>query len=522
MLSIKKDELYFLFAITLLVLISSNIPQVIGKITSPSDRYFLPIPICNSADTVSHLTWVKQGEKCNILFKNKYTTEEQKRIIFHPLFLFLGKISKIFDLSPGEIFITARILSTLFLLFIIYVFISLITYDKFIRKITFALVCFSSGIGAYLVVFGIFYPAKDIVEANYPLDLWIPEGITFFGIYVSPLITFSLSLMILIFLLYLLFLRNKNYIFLIFAGLLNCILGLIHPYDIFITTSIIVFYSIYLRKIIPAFIFIILTSPVVSYHLFCIICNPIFKTWLSSPRLSPTLLSILYGYGFFIPIFLVALIKKKVQHNFLLIWIVTTAVIIFLPLPFQRRLIQGFHIPLCVICAPIIFEYCKKYFNNYKKAIRIFIILSSFSNISILVSDVKEYYLRIEFPYYIEKEIIDGFNFLDKKIKEDKNVLPLFGVDEVVLPSYSLGNLIPAFSGASVYFGHYDLTNNIQEKITKTKAFLEGDTKEKYKFLKDNKIEYIFISTDYYKKTFDFQFLDEVYRNDKVVIYKFK
>lgn len=524
MLNIDKSEKWFVVVVIFLILLATSSPQVIGWFLK-KDKYFLSIPICNSADTVSHLSWIKQGEKCNILFKNKYTTEEQKRVVFHPLFLSWGKLARIFNFSPPQIFILSRIFSAMFLLVVIYLLISFITNDKFIRKVSFALISFSSGLGSWLVVLKIFYPAEDIVNPNYPLDLWCPEAITFLGIYISPLIIFSLSLIIIIFLLYLLALKNKNYIFLLSAGILNSLLGLIHPYDIFITTSVIAFYSIYLvlfeknkNTLLYTLIFIILTLPVIYYHYFCLTVNPMFKLWLSSPRLSPTLLSIILGYGFLIPFAAISIIRKKTSQGFLLIWIITICIIIFLPISFQRRLIEGLHIPLCLISAPAIISLSKRYFTDYKKAIRLFIILVSFTNISILISDIKEY-KKVEFPYYIEKEIIEGFDFLDKNTKESDIILPLFAVDDLILTSYPIGNLIPAYSGNFTYLGHYDLTVNIENKINHIQDFISSKI-DKYKFLKDNKIKYIFL----YSKGevfINYNFLRIIYRNDKVKIYEF-
>lgn len=525
MKDISKDEFKFVIKWSILILAITCIPYLYGYLSAPSGLSFIGLSACNSADFNTYLAWARQAKEGEFLFKNQYTSEEQKRIFFNPLFLSLGVISRLTSLSLISVFHIFRIISGFFLLFISYLFISFIISDKYIRRVAFFLILVSSGFGAYLYVLRLVNPQGSLL----PIDLWVPEAITFWTIYLSPLFSFSTALILTIFLLMLKFFKDGKIKFVLYAGLISLALGSIHPYDLFIVYPPLLFYSLYLSfkdkgflkgLLLPFLILFFLSLPIVLYNYWCLQENPIFQDWLKAPRLSPSLLSYILGYGL---VFIFALlggakilILKKDTQYLPLFWVLSSACLIYLPLSFQRKLIEGVHIPLCILAAEGLFWGAKKLKRlfDYQRLIRIIIILTIFSNLAVIATDLKVFRMH-SFPYYLSKCEIRAMSYLEDNTSSSS----------IVLCSYHLGNFLPARSGNRVFLGHYDQTLNSKEKERILRKFFNQEVGEGFrrKVLKEYNIGYLYYGKQE-KALGGFNpdkcpLLARVYKNEEVSIY---
>jgi len=558
MKEISKDEFKFVIKWSVLILAITCIPYLYGYLSAPSKLSFIGLSVCNSADFNTYLAWARQAKEGELLFKCQYTSEEQKRIFFNPLFLSLGVISRVTSLPLIGVFHIFRIISGFFLLFISYLFISFIISDKYIRRVAFFLILVSSGFGAYLYVLRLVNPQGSLL----PIDLWVPEAITFWTIYLSPLFSISSALILTIFLLMLKFFKDGKIKFVLYAGLILLALGSIHPYDLFIVYPPLLFYSLYLSfknksffkgLLLPFLTLFLFSLPIVLYNYWCLQENPIFQDWLSAPRLSPSPLSYILGYGF---VFIFALLggirvlilklvpdsdwgaapdsgrgpvlnsdggpvlssgRGKDTQYLPLFWVLSSACLIYLPLSFQRKLIEGVHIPLCILAAEGLFWGAKKLKRllDYQRLIRIIIILTIFSNLAVIATDLKVFRMH-SFPYYLSKCEISAMDYLKDNTSSSS----------VVLCSYHLGNFLPARSGNRVFLGHYDQTLNSKEKKRILRKFFNQEVGERFreKVLKEYNIGYLYYGKQE-KALGGFNpdkclLLARVYENEEVSIYR--
>lgn len=101
--------------------------------------------------------------------------------------------------------------------------------------------------------------------------------------------------------------------------------------------------------------------------------------------------------------------------------------------------------------------------------------------------------------------------------------------DTVILSETTTGNYIPVYSGNTVYVGHEN-TVSWQEKQLYVKSFYSANMpyEQAYKFLKEEKLQYIFFGPQekedggFSELLSIYPFLQEAYRNDNVIIYTVK
>ncbi len=124
-------------------------------------------------------------------------------------------------------------------------------------------------------------------------------------------------------------------------------------------------------------------------------------------------------------------------------------------------------------------------------------------------------------PYidYPSKSIIEAIFFLEKHTNPNQTVLSHFFA----------GNLIPAYSGNMVYFGHS--TETYQFKTTKIENVIEFfsgkmSPQKAQEFLTKNKIKYVFygVQEKNINPRFDimtYNFLENIFKNSEVSIFEF-
>jgi len=220
------------------------------------------------------------------------------------------------------------------------------------------------------------------------------------------------------------------------------------------------------------------------------------------------------------------------NDSFLLFWFLIQFLLIYSPVAFQRRLLEGFQIVLALLATfgvfylkdlvcqkPIFQKYFKEVFSNkvfFNKVflLYLFFILFFFSNFVIIANDLI-LYLKNDDGMYLKKEVQEAMFWLRENTNQES----------VVLSAVKTGNLLPAFSLRQVYFGHLGQTAQSKEKLVKLERFFQKDNDdEKITFLKENKIDYLFLGPKE-KELIQFNpeeknYLKKVFSNNQATIYK--
>lgn len=541
--SITKKEWCFLILVTLFVILLTTAPYLYGWYQTPVGYTYTGLHSLTPADMHVYFSWMEQVKQGDFISVDLYTSETQHKVILNGFWSVMGLIALISGLSNITVFHLIRILLIPLFLFVLYLLAAYFWQDKKWRKICFIFLTFASGLG-FLISGIIDQSVYRKGWYNWPLDLWAPETNNLLTMLQSGhLILASMFIIIVLFLMFFAF--EKNILkYSVSAGIIAAILFQFHPFHV---PTIFGVLSIYLliqfvihKKVIFSYlkhisIFGLLSSPSIFYWL--VLEQNNFVTQIRTYQnvcLTPSLWVIVFSYGLILvlAIFAIIIIFKKNKLNnlniFLVTWLVVQFTLLYSPVNFQRRMVQGLQFPmilLAVIGLNYIYIILKKrlslkkfdfWINNKYLAIIIFILLFCSSNIFNLVREFSIFVKKSHPILYISNDKLDSIFWLKENSQPD----------QAILTDYFTGNLIPGYIGHQVFLGHGVETLFFYSKYEQINWFFSNniaDDKKKL-FLKNNNISYI-LYTSQTRNMGDFQpsqkdYLRQVFYNEQVEIYK--
>lgn len=487
-LSITKKEWWLVIAVVFLVIIITAAPFLYGYLTRPNDTVFTGLHHLAPGDTNVFLSMIEQVKQGENIFINLYTSEPQSRALINPLWLSVGWGAKIFNLPNLTALHLARSLWIGIFFFVLYLFISYFISNSRSRKWILLMVAFSSGLGLFFNPF--LFDVNNIYE--HPTDIWVAESITFLSLLHSPHLIASLTLILLAFLLTLLAFDTNRLRYSIGAGVTSFFLLWFHPFNGPTVFGVLLFYILLLfarkREIIWTYlkhylVVGIIASPAAVYLLLLSQRDWVIRNWSAQNILpSPSVWMYIIGYGIilwlaFVGVYYV-LKQRDNKSMFFVVWAATSAILLYIPVDFQRRMSEGLHIPL-VFLAFFGSMYMLQHINVTKVARRtvfvmVLVIFLPLTNIQIVGQDIHLFQSKKTLPYYLYQDEVTAMQWLRDNVS----------IDEVTFSSYYMGNYIPAYSGRVVWIGHGPQTIDLPDKHATMQWFWEnqeeGDAKQEF------------------------------------------
>ena len=516
----KKNKLLVFLVITFLFL--NNLPYLAGIYRANiSDKIFTAAPAYNYDDYFVYLSNIESAAQDNLFSKNYYSHTSELNLFFSPHWFLLGQFSKVANLGTIASYHVFRIIFSLFFIAVLWWWLKKIfdTYKK--QLLALAMVLFANGLG---VLFLSFWPNSNIS----PVNLWVAESNTFYSLYYSPLFILSQTLILLIAAIFIRATAGKNKKLLWLAGLLTLTLGIIHPYDLLIIIPIITFWLIispnfYKKKIFylaPIYLAGALAS---AYFYWLLQTDPSASAWNQQNIVSSgNILSYIWGFGLITILWLISffiIIKKAWYKNiyilFLLLWGSLGWILVYLPVNFNRRLSNGWHIPL-VILSIVAIKYIYKKLPPILKG-------GLIMTISILLIFDTLYYIISNTQIVYNNQLL----YIDQARESIYELVKNTPADSAILTRGIEGNRLPAFSARKVYLGHSMQT--WQPEI-KNKEVIELWTSQRdiSTWLNSKGIDYIFASKEYIPEFYDIKWLatenyiEPIVDNDDFIFYEVK
>jgi hypothetical protein len=361
-----REERHWVLLWAILIVGLTCLPYLVAWIATPADTQYTGLLI-NHYDGESYYAKMQQGARGDWLFHLAFTPEPHDGAFIFTFYLALGHLAGILGLPIPLIYHLARIAAGLFFLLVAYRFISRFLQKVQSRRAAFLLLGFSAGFGWLLAPLG-------LITA----DLWVAEGFTFLSILANPHFPLAIGLMLLLFTHVLDVSPPKStpsteraktgrptMTRLLGAAGLGLLLAVIQPFAVPVALAVL---SVYLgilalhEHCLPG-IGILITAvaaasatPVMLYDLYVYRANPALAAW-SAQNITPSLPLWDYalGYGLILLLALggiaVALRRREHTHLFLLAWVGSVAVLLYMPFALQRRFITGLHVPLTLLAA---------------------------------------------------------------------------------------------------------------------------------------------------------------------------
>lgn len=202
---------------------------------------------------------------------------------------------------------------------------------------------------------------------------------------------------------------------------------------------------------------------------------------------------------------------------------VTSTVLVYAPITFQRRLIQGVHIPLTILATVGLSRLVAWLVRRIhlsggsrwqfrRMIVEAVIVFACLSNAMLLKHDVLAFCSKT-WPYYVSRGTMEGIDWLAKHTNSS----------QIVLAPPEIGYWIPGIAGNQVYVGHNPSTINLQDKLATVAWFFGSNSlsPEKLRFLWNNRVSYIVADQALqFARLGPGDYLQLVFANDEVRIWR--
>jgi hypothetical protein len=510
---VSRREWRWVIVWIVVALIVTCVPYLIGWLRSTPDKVFGGFVIAVE-DGYSYLAKMNEGARGAWLFTLPYTSEPHTATLFYIFHLLLGKVAALTGLSLIAMYHLARLIFDALLLIVTYRFLAMFTASRAVRRIAFVLIVFSGGLGWLLLLLG---------QANwlnsFPIDLISPEAFTFLILLGFPHLALARTLM----LLGLMFLwqggasnqkskvRNQRWLS---AGVCWLGMGFLVPFYVAVVGAIVIAGlaadSIAHRRInwhdVRASILAgLIAAPILAYTFVVVGIDPVWNVWAAQLIiLSPHPLHYVLGYALVGTLAIVGLVKNpksRIRNPELLGWLIIVPFLIYLPFNSQRRLIEGWQIPLAFFAArglvysvlPVwrksrLVRRLSSYRRYSSRGLRSWLLASlvffSAATYVLLLVDQSTRMIAQVPPSFRDGREVEALRWLDQRVT----------YNDVVLSSYDTGNYLPAQVGARVFLGHGPETVRSDDKRKLVAMFYDGSTSDEWRrrLLGDGSISYVF------------------------------
>lgn len=467
---------------SLFTLLLTFAPFVWAYYVQPSNGRFMGL-LWNALDGNVYLSKMEAGRRGEWLFHLTFTSEEHPGILVYMHYYLLGKLAGLVSLPNIMVYHLARLAGGALLLWASWRFICRYFSEGRMRRTAFLLVCFGSGLGWLIGPLG-------FKEPNTSTDLWVAESLTFFSILSQPHYSFATALL----LFGLMWLQdgweatNQKAAWQAYAKAAGCgfLLGWVHP---FLVITLGVTSGLYLLRLTIATRHIpwrdwlgliavgVVSIPMPIYIYLVTSSNAIYRGWMGQNQTySPLPIFFMLGYGLLFGLAVVggwwaerrSPASNRSRWQFITTWVVGTALLLYVPLNFQRRFVEGLHLPI-VLLTTAGFYYLVRGWRPAIQARRAnqFVILTSLSTFLVLGTFFGNIYARGgngDFhPLYLYGEEVSAMNWLKANSS----------LTDTVIAGPITGSYIPAFAGNRTFYGHDLETINRAQKIELLRQFFQ-------------------------------------------------
>jgi hypothetical protein len=491
----------------LVISVVTTIPYIVAGLRTPDGHVFTGV-LGAYDDTFTYFAWMRQSADGHWLMRDPFTSEPQRRELFLPLWSALGLAVGVTGLSIPVVFHIARLASGLVLLVVARAVTR--TVMKSQARVRFSLWLYATSAGFGWLVYLLNNRGNVFGGATSgSVDLNVPEAIAFRSVFAQ--VHFAIGIALVAGAINLFFdalVRQENRLALI-AGALVSLLAVVHPYMVVAVCAVALAAAAgrplvsggehaiggYASGVRAVMCFGVMVVPGLAYVLYLNRSNKVLGELLAvidTP--SPAATEYLHGAG------VVALLAaagftlmwkmRSERGRLLFIWFVVQGAMLYAPLSFQRRLVEGLQLPLAIAASVAVFWVTGRSFRHFrsrryrKLVLASIIVFASLTNLGFVAGHLISRGPRPEDSWrYLPADVDEAFGWLRVNSASD----------DVLLGSYVTGNVAPSRTGLRVFFGHYGQTIRSGEKAEQVAAFYSnaiGDEAARRLF-EDHGIKYV-------------------------------
>lgn len=478
-MKVPRDKVLLALFIVLIVLIVS-LPYLIAFRAAAPDNIFGGF-LLNPLDGNSYLAKMRQGLNGDWKFTLPYTAFPGEGAYIFMFFILLGHLAGWFGSSLLFTFHFVRILSVIAMSLALYNFCLKSFENRGSRWIAFSLASLGSGLGWLAIPFG-----------EFTADFWVAEAYPFLSAYANAHFPLAIALQIWL-------LTPSNAVKFTFVnGIKNALaallLAVISPFGVIVVGLVWIGYFIweYLRGeqwaavAVKMGVIAIASAPQMLYYLWVSRSHIQLSAWnAQNITITPPLWDVALSLS---PLIILAIwggftIGKSENPNLRIaaVWMGLCLIFIYIPLPLQRRFLQGIYVPLVILAVVAIEQIIAS-----RPRLRVIFPAAIFilvlpTNIVILLT---AFFAAntLDPNIYLTQSEHDAYTWLDENTRKDS----------LILAAPDSGLLIPAYSHNRVIYGHPFETVDAENKKEGLEMFFqEFDSGQAALFLDENQVDYI-------------------------------
>lgn len=458
----------------------------------------------NPDDQNVHLAWAKSAAQGQLFSRDGFTTENlsdgSRPLFFNALTAFIGLLLKITALPVVTIYHFLRLIFAACALKWFHDLCAQWTHSPRVRLTAVALAAFAGGAGWLQNWLPQVFAGIHFVDKPAQAIAMMPEAWGFFSAFVFTLNIATMALLCLALARLLRFQQSAQRRDLIVSAISAFFLSNIHTYDALPLMILIIAATLWQRERKNwkgAAIVIIAASLPVLYQVVVFAGSEEFRLKALTPTSAPPLWDLAFSYGFLLLLALTGAwqLRREQGARWPLLWIVITFVIIYAPVSFARKMIEGVHLPLCFLAAVAIVALIERAHSVslQRFSLAAFVAFLSISSWQFVAWCVGENWRDNNIsrgplmpPLLLTQGDMGALRYLNALPNERKDL-------RAVLSFPKLGNYIPQATGFNTYIGHWAETLHRDEKIAQMTAFYDGSMSETraLKWLRDNRIAYL-------------------------------
>jgi hypothetical protein len=435
----------------------------------------------NFDDSCVYLAWLRQAADGHFFQRNLFTTAPQTGHSFSLFFVLLGFLARLLPLPLIFVWHGARLVLGMALLRAVWWLLTLTFSDDRTRRAGFLLVAFSAGLG--------WIPGLWQAQGfEAPVDVWQPEAITFLSLTLNPLFLVSLLLMVGVLGWLRLAEQTRSLRCAVYAGLCAFLLGNIHGYDILTLSAV---WGVYMvartirQRRFDAFLWgctlLVGAMAAVSagYAFYLLKTEQVFAQRVAVETLSPPFVRYLLGYGIVFGLAVYGgwrLWRREAKAGkddssespalFLTVWAGMNLAAAYLPVSFQRKMVMGAHLPLCLLAGVALSALLERRERRQANVVlALGVLLLGLTNLRFLQRDIENTQNNRaqsgQRPYLYSGEIA-ALLWLRDHAPEGAALQPLpwalYEGGKVGFFDTTLACLTPALTGHPVHAGHWGET----------------------------------------------------------------
>lgn len=485
-----RSALLDAFPVWLTLAALTTLPYVVAALRAPGGHQFSGV-LTAYDDTFSYLAWMKQSANGHWFMCDLYTSEPQSCEFFLPLWAVLGLISGITGAEQVWVFHGARLVASFLLLLAARSVAVRVMKSRRRLRFTLWLYAMSGGLGWLVFLLNNGNSVFNAGVTSGSVDLNLPEAIAFRSAFAQVHFTAGAALVALsINLVFSSLLRGKMR-HALSAGLMVSLLSVVHPYLVIVVLAV-AGVSMALwplvnsqeRSLKNAYTIAARAglalgagaAPGLGYLVYLNQSNELLREWLRvTDTFSPSPLEYALGFGLVGALAVVGLWRlgrdRAPGGRLLLIWVSVQTVLLYAPVSYQRRFVEGLQLPLCVAASVAALWLIRKL--SLAGRIRSFalialVAIASLTNIGFIIGQVMargDASGGNDPRRYVASGLSDALKWLAVHAEPDA----------VIFSSYLTGNIAPSMTGRRVYLGHYGQTLQSEEKGESVTALYRGE-----------------------------------------------